>query len=92
MTEIQQSLFEEENRINQAEFDQQIHKKAFRVAFDFLQSHYPPANTEKYWLKTVKDVGVASYENNGNMLCQELLSAIIEYLNWRVKTYEKTDI
>ena len=87
MTEIQQSLFDEESRIEQVERDKRIHKTAFRVAFDLLQAHYPPENTEEYWLKTAKEVGIVSCENNGNMLCQELLSGIIEYLNWKVKTH-----
>ena len=87
MSDIQQSLFDEENKIEKAERDQQIHKTAFRVAFDFLQAHYPPENTEEYWLKTAKEVGIVLFENNGNMLCQELLSGVIEYLNWKVKTH-----
>ena len=74
MTDIQQSLFDEENRIEQAERDQRIHKTAFRVAFDFLQAHYPPENTEEYWLKTVKELGIISSQNINNELCQRLLS------------------
>lgn len=89
MTDIQQSLFDEENRIEQAERDQRIHKTAFRVAFDFLQAHYPPENTREYWLTTVRALGTVSDQYINNELCQRLLSGVIEYLNWKVETHAR---
>lgn len=34
-------------------------KRAFRIAFDFLNAHLPVVGGETYWLKTAEDVGEA---------------------------------
>ena len=34
-------------------------KRAFRIAFDFLNAHLPVVGGEEYWLKTAEDVGEA---------------------------------
>ena len=78
---IQQSLLDETERIEKYERLAKGHPKAFRDAFDFLVAHYPPANTEEYWLKTCKDVSYISAENIENELCQELLYVIVNYLS-----------
>lgn len=78
---IQQSLLDETERMDEAERLAKGHPKAFRVAFDFLAAHYPPANTEEYWLKTCKDVSLVSAENIENQLCQDLLYAVVNYLS-----------
>ena len=80
MTDVQQSLFDEEAKIEQAERDSRMHKAAFRVAFDFLQAHWPVQHTEEYWLKFCEDIKFVSGVNSTNELCQELLTAITMYL------------
>ena len=85
MTDVQQSLFDESNRMEEQERLNRIHKTAFRVAFDFLEKHDPPENTEEYWLQTCKDLNYASGDNITNELCQELLSAVLVYLSNKVK-------
>lgn len=89
---VQQSLFEEANRLETARMTaedmkrtEQERKAAFRVAFDFLEAHEPPQNTEAYWNKTCKDVGVVVDLNAGNELCMKLLAAVMDYLDERVK-------
>lgn len=81
MTDVQQSLFDEQTQIEKRERETRLHKTAFRVAFDFLQSHWPPENTEEYWLKACDDIRYASYDNTTNELCQELLSAVLVYMS-----------
>lgn len=83
--DVQQSLFDEQAKMEQLERDKRIHKAAFRVAFDFLDAHYPPGDDQEYWLKTCDDIRVASDENILNTLCQELLSAVLIYLSDKVK-------
>ena len=85
MTDIQQSLFDESNRIEEQERLNRIHKTAFRVAFDFLEKHDPPENTEEYWLQTCEDINYTSADNITNELCQELLGAVLRYLSEKVK-------
>lgn len=85
MTDVQQSLFDESNRMEEQERLNRVHKTAFRVAFDFLEKHDPPESTEKYWLQTCKDLNYASGDNITNELCQTLLSAILIYLSDKVK-------
>lgn len=82
--ELQQSMFEEANRIEIAQLQEQQRKKAFRVAFEFLESHMPPRNTEEYWTRTCADIGRIADENHDNQLCQELLIAVITYLESEV--------
>ena len=78
---IQQSLLDEEKRLNNAETDKHTRQKAFRVAFDFLENHLPIMNAEDYWLRVCNDVSIVSAENIDNTLCQELLSAILIYMS-----------
>ena len=84
-TDIQQSLFDEQARMEQAERDNRMHRAAFRAAYDFLNTHYPPEDTEQYWLQTCADVGIVSAEHITNELCQELLTAVLLYLSNKVK-------
>lgn len=58
-----------------------MHQRSFRVAFDFLASHYPPLGTEEYWMNTSRDVGQASEKAGNNKLAIELLSGVLEYLS-----------
>ena len=82
---IQQSLFEEQNRIDMAEFLARTQKTAFRVAFDFLVRNDPPKNTEEYWLKFAEDIKETAGAYMNNELCQKLLTAVVLYLDEKQK-------
>lgn len=50
-------------------------KRAFRIAFDFLNAHLPAEGGEDYWLKTAEDMGEACRAANSDPLAVELLAA-----------------
>ena len=57
------------------------HQKAFRTAFDFLTSHFPPEIDPDWWLKTAQDVSAASIEAGENKLVIGLLIGVYDYLD-----------
>lgn len=59
----------------------QSHQKAFRTAFNFLKSHFPPVNTDEWWLKTAEDSGNISVMCEEDPLTIQLVSGVINYLN-----------
>lgn len=66
------------------------HKQAFRIAFDFLNEHFPPVNDDGWWKKTADDVTLIGNEfgENRSLVC--LMSGVYEYLseeNERRKQY-----
>ena len=67
------------------------HKKAFRIAFDFLNAHFPPTWDNAWWEQTAKDAGLVSDENENEMLCMELLTAVISYLDKETKKRKRED-
>lgn len=58
----------------------QSHQKAFRTAFDFLTSHFPPGMDAEYWQQAAKDITVASVLAGEGKLVNGLLSAVYNYL------------
>ena len=56
------------------------HQKAFRTAFDFLNSHFPPGQDPEWWDKTAKECSAASLKANENKLAIELLCGVMVYL------------
>ena len=50
-------------------------KRAFRIAFDFLNAHLPVEGGEAYWLKTAADVGEACRAADSDPLAVDLLAA-----------------
>ena len=50
-------------------------KRAFRVAFDFFQAHFPPTMDETYWVKTAEDLGAACAALDSDPLGVDLLAA-----------------
>lgn len=58
-----------------------MHQKAFRCAFDFLNSHFPPGMEPEWWDQAAKDVSAASAAAGENKLVIELLAGVYEYLN-----------
>ena len=56
------------------------HKKAFRIAFDFLNAHFPPESGTEWWMKTASDASQASAGGGYDKLTDGLLAGILEYL------------
>ena len=70
------------------------HKKAFRVAFDYLNAHFPPGDSTEWWEQTAKDAEYASIViSNRDPLATELLVSIYNYLEkeWKKRYGGKTD-
>lgn len=57
-----------------------LHQKAFRTAFDFLTSHFPPGSDLEWWTQTAKDVTEASILAGKNNLVNGLLAGVYNYL------------
>ena len=72
-----------------------MHKAAFRVAFDFLNAHFPPGMDKEYWLKACDDITEASASMHGDVLTNNLLAAVYSYIEseyfLRRKAYEQID-
>lgn len=62
-----------------------LHQRSFRVAFDFLTSHFPPGQDPDWWLQAAKDVSAASILSGENKLVVELLAGVYEYLDYEYK-------
>ena len=65
--------------------DHNRHKKAFRIAFDYLNKHWPPENSESWWVSAASDLADANFAADGDALCRELLIGIYSYLDETVK-------
>lgn len=88
-TSIQQSLFEEQNIIEKSKMYDELHKKAFRVAFDFLSLHFPPHNTPEWWEMFHDDIALVYWLNKDNELCKQLLYAILNYSEIKAKEFKE---
>lgn len=56
------------------------HQKAFRTAFNFLTSHFPPGMDPEWWDQAAKELSAASIEAGENKLVIGLLIGVYEYL------------
>lgn len=65
------------------------HRKAFRSAFDFLESHFPPECSGGWWEKTSCDLKTLT-ESDDNVLTRHLLMALIDYLEEESKKRRNT--
>ena len=68
------------------------HKKAFRVAFDYLNAHFPPQESADWWVQAASDMADAVNPGVGdNPLTAELVLGVYNYLEkeWK-KRYEET--
>lgn len=71
-----------------------IHKQAFRIAFDFLNEHFPPENSDEWWKKAADDMALIGNMYGGNRCAVHLMTGIYEYLseeNERRKNDGKTE-
>ena len=56
------------------------HQKAFRTAFDFLTSHFPPGIDTEWWAQAAQDVTEASILAGEDGLVNGLLATVYNYL------------
>lgn len=72
----------------------EIHKQAFRIAFDFLNAHFPPENNDEWWKKTADDATLIGNMYGANRAAICLMTGVFEYLseeNERRKTNGTAD-
>ena len=77
---VQQSLFNESERMDLKERETRIRKEAFRIVFDFMDTHSPIENTPEYWEKTCSDASFIGEQHITNKLCIELMGAALTYM------------
>ena len=58
----------------------QQHKAAFRIAFDFLNAHFPPGQDPEWFEQTAKDFSEVGTVNYSNDLAIQLLLGVYSYL------------
>ena len=57
-----------------------MHKKAFRCAFDYLNDHFPPETDPEWWVQAAKELSDFSVAAGENALVLELLNAVFTYI------------
>lgn len=62
-----------------------LHQGAFRCAFDFLTSHFPPGSDPEWWDQTATEASAASESQLDNPLVMKLLNAVMDYLEIEYK-------
>lgn len=59
----------------------EMHRKAFRCAFDFLNAHFPPGEDPEWWEQAAEDVSTMAESHKGNELASRLLDGVYEYIS-----------
>ena len=67
------------------------HKNAFRCAFDFLNSHFPPESTCEWWDPIGDELSKACESQGDNLLAVSLLLAVNDYIEAEWKIRRKKD-
>ena len=67
-----------------------LHQKAFRTAFDFLASHFPPRTDPEWWEQAATDASAASESQLDNPLVERLLIGVYDYLDIEYKRRVQT--
>ena len=66
-----------------------LHKKAFRVAFDYLMKNWPPEHSVEYFDRVYAEAReLAKGELDGNPLGQKMVAEIYWYLSDMVKVVQ----
>ena len=63
-----------------------MHQKAFRTAYNYLNTHFPPGIDPEWWSQAAKDLSDASVEAGETELVIELLDAVYTYIG---KVYKR---
>lgn len=58
----------------------QRHKDAFRCAFDYLNTHFPPGTDPDWWDQAGRDLSAASISQEENKLIINLLVGVYNYI------------
>ena len=61
------------------------YKRAFRLAFDFLQQHTPAQHSADYWTQTTQDAAAITAQRPGDHLLMDLLLAVYAELERQCK-------
>lgn len=65
------------------------HQKAFRTAFDFLNTHFPPGPDLQWWNSVAKECSETSAKNGDDHLTIYLLVGVLHYLEDEYKERRK---
>lgn len=68
------------------------HRMVFRVAFDFLNAHFPPQYDPEWWKQVAIDTSAASDKVKGGTLINGILLAISDYLEEEWKKRKEADL
>ena len=60
--------------------DEKMRKHAFRVVYDFVESHQHPQDTHEYFDGVLHDIQKMRSDNPGNELLDCLMIGVYEYL------------
>jgi hypothetical protein len=77
---LMNGIKQEQTEMEWLEAKKAMHKRAFRVTFDFLDRYWPPENTAEYWKMVTDRMALLYSENKENKLCTLFLLAVQEYL------------
>ena len=83
--EVKRLLLKAEMDLEQAAEFEATHKKAFRVAFDYLHACFPPTRDEAYWEAAIKKLAKLVDDNQDNLLVKNLCLGVYDYLGEIVK-------
>lgn len=83
--EVKRLLLKAEMDLEQGAQFEATHKKAFRVAFDYLRVCFPPTRDEAYWEAAIKKLAKLVEDNQGNLLVKNLCLGVYDYLGEIVK-------
>lgn len=61
---------------------EQMHKDAFRLAFNLFKECWPPEDTVEYYSRTGDLFAVAYNDTKGNPLAHSLLHGVFDYLEF----------
>lgn len=83
--EVKRLLLKAEMDLEHAAEFEATHKKAFRVAFDYLHACFPPTRDEAYWEAAVRKMVKLVDDNQDNLLVKNLCLGVYDYLGEIVK-------
>jgi len=87
--EMMQDMKRERELAEKATADREMHKRAFRVAFDTLNELYPPVDCPEYFDRGGQVCNKAFKENADNPLARELLITVWQYIGDTVAKQRK---
>ena len=77
---------EAQDREGKLKAEYEMGTKAFRIVFDMRKELWPPEDTDEYWNGLWNKVRQTNAENDGNRLLDEMMVALVRYLEGVYKT------